>query len=57
MNFFLELYNQLAKMNMNGKDLDHLLDSLPWKQKEIKEDGTIVYECSIQNVKGIKTNE
>lgn len=47
-NFFLELYNTLKKMGMNGKDLDSLLNSLPWKERERKPDGTIVYECEIK---------
>jgi len=48
-NFFLNLYNKLNKMNMNGKDLDSLLNSLPWKEKERKPDGTIIYECEIKD--------
>jgi len=47
-NFFLDLSNKFKKMGMNGKDLDHMLASLDWKEKERKSDGTIVYECEIQ---------
>lgn len=50
-NFFLDLYNILKNMNMNGKDLDHCLNALPWKIKEKKVDGTIVYECKITDEK------
>jgi hypothetical protein len=50
-NFFLELYNQLQSMGMTGKDLDSILNSLPWKEVERKADGTIVYECELKNEK------
>jgi hypothetical protein len=46
-NFFLDLYTIFQKMNMNGKDLDHLLNALPWKE-ERKEDGTIYYTCEVK---------
>lgn len=48
-NLFLELYNKFKKMGMNGKDLDSMLNSLPWKEKERKEDGTIIYTCEVKN--------
>lgn len=48
-NFFLELYNKFQEMNMDGRDLDHMLNALPWKEKERKTDGTIIYECEIKN--------
>jgi len=51
-NFFLDLYHKFGKMNMNGKDLDHMLNALPWKEKERLPDGTVVYECKIEG--GIK---
>jgi len=46
-NFFLDLYNKFEKMGMNGKDLDHMLNALPWKEKERKLDGTVISECNI----------
>ena len=45
--FFFGLYKTLNKMNMNGKDLDSLLNSLPWKE-ERKTDGTVIYVCTIK---------
>lgn len=48
-NFFLELYKKLEKMGMNGKDLDSMLNSLPWKETEKKSDGTIVYKCELKD--------
>lgn len=48
-NFFLSIYKKLNKMNMNGKDLDSILNSLSWKVKEKKADGTVIYECEITN--------
>lgn len=48
-NFFLTLYNKFKKMGMDSRDLDHMLDSLDWKEKEHKSDGTIVYICEIKN--------
>jgi len=47
-NFFLALYNKFNKMGMNGKDLDSMLNSLPWKLKELKDDGTEIYECEVE---------
>lgn len=48
--FFLDLYMSLNKMNMNGKDLDSILNNLPWK--EIKtEDGKTIYICELKNEK------
>jgi hypothetical protein len=46
--FFLELYNDFQKMGMNCKDLDHMLDALPWEETEHKPDGTVVYICKIK---------
>jgi len=48
-NFFLELYKEFEKMGMNCKDLDSMLRNLPWKEKERKPDGTIIYTCEIKN--------
>lgn len=48
-NYFLNLYKTLSKMGMDCRDLDSMLNSLPWKLKEIKPDGTQVYECEIKN--------
>ena len=48
-NFFLELYRKFEAMGMNGKDLDHMLNALPWKEKEHKPNGNIIYECEIKN--------
>jgi hypothetical protein len=45
--FFFGLYKKLNKMGMDCKDLDSLLNSLPWKEKR-KTDGTIVYMCTIK---------
>jgi hypothetical protein len=47
--FFLDLYKKLNKMEMNGRDLDSILNALPWKIKETKADGTVVYECEIKD--------
>ena len=47
-NFFLALYNKFSKMGMNCKDLDSMLNSLPWKIKEVKEDGTMIWECEVK---------
>ena len=45
-NFFLELYNnKINKMKMDCRDLDSILNALPWK--EIKKDTTIYYLCEI----------
>lgn len=46
-NFFLSLYVKLKKMGMNGKDLDNILNSLPWKEKK-REDGTVYYTCEVK---------
>jgi hypothetical protein len=35
-------------MNMNCNDLDHMLNALPWKEKERQLDDTIIYECKIE---------
>jgi hypothetical protein len=48
-NFFLTLYKKFNKMGMDGRDLDGMLNSLPWKEKERKEDGTIIYTCEVKN--------
>jgi hypothetical protein len=48
-NFFLALYKKFNKMGMNGKDLDSMLNSLPWKLIETRADGTEVYECEVKN--------
>lgn len=50
-NFFFGLYQKLTKMGMDGRDLDGILNSLPWVEKERKPDGTIVYECEIKDDK------
>lgn len=55
-NFFLSLYKKFNKMGLDGRDLDSMLNSLPWKLKELKDDGTGVYECSIAEEPLIKTN-
>lgn len=47
-NFFLELYQLLNQINMNGKDLDSILNSLPWEYLETKPDGTKIYTCEIK---------
>lgn len=47
-NFFLSLYNKLNKLGMDCRDLDSILNALPWKE-ERKEDGTIIYTCEIKN--------
>ena len=47
-NFFLALYKKFNKMGMDGRDLDSMLNSLPWKLIELKEDGTEVYECEVK---------
>ena len=44
-NFFLNFIN---KMKITGKDLDSMLDSLPWKLIETRDDGTEVYECEVK---------
>ena len=50
-NFFLNLYNKkISKMRMDTRDLDSILNALPWKEVK-KEDGTVYYTCEIQ--KGI----
>ena len=46
-NFFLALYNKFSKMGMNCKDLDSMLNSLPWKEEK-REDGTIYYTCEVK---------
>lgn len=46
-NFFLNLYNKINKMGMDGRDLDRILNSLPWKEVK-KEDGTIFYTCEVE---------
>ena len=45
MNFFLALYQDLKKMGMDCKDLDSLLNAIPWNE-QIDEKGnkTYVYE-------------
>lgn len=48
-NFFLMLFKNLEEMGGNGKDLDNLLNGLPWKEKEKKPDGTITYECEVKD--------
>ncbi len=45
--FFLELYKKLNEMGMNCKDLDSMLNALPWKEVK-REDGTIYYKCEIK---------
>lgn len=47
-NFFLVLHEKFSNMGMNGKDLDSMLNSLPWKFKEFKNDGTEVWECEVK---------
>ena len=46
-NFFLSLYKKFNQMGMNGRDLDSMLNSLPWKEVK-REDGTIYYTCEVQ---------
>ena len=46
-NFFLALYKKFNKMGMDCKDLDSMLNSLPWKE-ERKEDGTIFWTCEVK---------
>jgi hypothetical protein len=47
-NFFIALYKKFQSMGMNGKDLDYMLDALPWKLVETRADGTEVYECEVK---------
>ena len=49
-NIFLDLYKQFQKMDMNGKDLDHMLNALPWEEVK-NEDGTVSYVCKIKEEK------
>jgi hypothetical protein len=37
------------KFHADSNDLDHLLNSLPWELKEIKSDGTKVWEIKLKN--------
>ncbi len=46
LNWFFELFK---KVGSDGRNLDSILNSLPWKLKEIKSDGTEHYECEIKN--------
>jgi len=46
-NFFFGLYEKLAKMGMDCRDLDSMLNSLPWKEEK-QEDGTIIYTCEVK---------
>ena len=48
-NFFLDLYQIFVKMGMNGKDLDSMLNALPWKEKKHEPDGSITSICEIKN--------
>lgn len=48
-NFFFKMYNKFKEMGGSGKDLDSMLDALPWKEIEHKSDGTIIYECEIKD--------
>jgi len=45
-NFFLTLYQKINRMGMDCRDLDSMLNSLPWKE-ERKEDGTVYYTCEV----------
>ncbi len=45
---FLGLYEKFLSMNGNGKDLDHMLSALPWKEVK-REDGSIYYICDLTN--------
>lgn len=47
-NFFISLYKKFQSMGMTGKDLDGMLNSLPWKLIETRTDGTEVYECEVK---------
>lgn len=47
-NFFFRLYHQFQEMDMNGKNMDSMLNALPWKERERLPDGTIIYECKIK---------
>ena len=47
-NYFFGLYEKLSKMGMDCRDLDSMLNALPWKE-ERKEDGTIIYTCEVKN--------
>jgi hypothetical protein len=46
-NFFLALYKKFKEMGGNGKDLDSMLNALPWKEEK-REDGTIFYTCEVK---------
>lgn len=46
--FFFGLYEKLVKMGMDCRDLDSMLNALPWKE-ERREDGTIIYTCEVDN--------
>jgi hypothetical protein len=47
-NFFFNLYKKFKSMGGDGRDLDSMLNSLPWKLIETKLDGTEIYECEIK---------
>jgi hypothetical protein len=47
-NFFLSLYKKFNQMGMDCKDLDYMLNALPWKEVK-KEDGTIYYTCEVKD--------
>jgi hypothetical protein len=49
-NFLFDLYQKLNTLGMDGQDLDYLLNALPWREKERKSDGSIIYECEIKTI-------
>lgn len=48
-NYFIELYKKLQSMSLDGRSLDSILNSLPWKLVETKPDGTEIYECEVKS--------